>query len=201
MMSRADGAWATRRRPGALIVVLALHGLLVLALWQTLRSRSVEVPIERHALLWVDALAPAQPRPAATVPTRREAPPPPRDRAAVNALPPPHESTWVVESTPAPAASAASAPPAERLLDSAASRAAIRQSGRLPLLHERVAQAAGETIERTDTGLAREVAEAGQPDCLKDGKAAAGQIGPIGLGGILGLPFLAARVATGRCTK
>jgi hypothetical protein len=212
MMNRAEAraALPVRRRPGMALVVLGLHALLFLALAHTMRQRQVEVRHEQPPLVWVQPLAQA---PAAP---RAEQPPPPVARRPQHidepgkaqrrpASPAPaHESTWV-EPAPAvsaaPPVSAASAPPTERLMDSEATRTAMRQTGKLALLHERAAAATGSPIERTDTALARQVAEAGTPDCLKDPQAASGQIGPIGLGGILGLPFLAARVASGRCAK
>ncbi|WP_374562347.1 hypothetical protein [Ideonella sp.] len=215
MTSRVErpAALPSRRRPGAALMVLGLHALLFLALAHTMRERRVDVRHDRPPLVWVQPLAQAAaqpptlpappPRPAAAQ-RPRPVDPPALPRPAAPTLPPAHESTWV-EPAPvvsaAPPAPAASAPPAERLLDSAATRAAIRQTGRQALLHERAAEATGTPIERTDTALARGVAEATIPDCLKDPKAASGQIGPIALGGILGLPFLAARVASGRCAK
>lgn len=208
--AEAHAALPVRRRPGMALVVLGLHVLLFLALAQTMRERRVEVRHEQPPLVWVQPLAQAPVKPPA------EQPPPPATRRPQHidkpdqaqprpARPAPaHESTWV-EPAPAvsaaPPVSAASAPPAERLLDSEATRTAIRQTGKLPLLHERAAAATDTPIERTDTALARQVAEAGTPDCLKDPQAASGKIGPIGLGGILGLPFLAARVVSGRCAK
>lgn len=196
--SDRPGGWPVARRPGALAGVVALHALLVLALWQSLRSRELEVRVEPHALVWVNAL-PARPTRAAAPPAK-----PPPQRVAVPSRPPaparppaalaPHESTWV-EPAPAvaaaPAASAASSPPTERLLDSAATRAAIRQTGRMPLLQERAAAAAADGIARTDAGLAGGVAAAGMPDCMKD---------PVP-GGILGIPLLAVQVARGKCAK
>lgn len=212
MTSRVDhhAALPDRRRPGAALVVLGLHALLFLALAHTMRERRVDVRHDQPPLVWVQPLAqapakqPAQqpPRPAPPQPRHIDEPLPTRPSAPTR--PPAHESTWVAPApvmSAAPPTPAASAPPAERLLDSAATRAAIRQAGRQALLHERAAEATGMPIERTDTALARQVAEAGTPDCLKDPQAASGQIGPIGLGGILGLPFLAARVASGRCAK
>ena len=208
--AEAHAALPVRRRPGMALVVLGLHGLLFLALAHTMRERQVEVRHEQPPLVWVQPLAqapakqPAEqpPPPVASRPRHADEPDRAQPRPASPA--PAHESTWV-EPAPAvsaaPPVSAASAPSAGRLLDSDATRAAIRQTGKLALLHERAAAAPGLPIERTDTALAREVAEAGTPDCLKDPQAASGQIGPIGLGGILGLPFLAARVATGRCAK
>lgn len=218
MTTRPDSLWATRRHGAGLgLAVLALHLGLIVALWHAMHRRVVDVPHEPLALmLWplrepTPPPTPDHPTPQPNVPTRQaEAARPP----ATPSPSPPHESTWVV---PAPAATAApsslptpevsaqapaaSAPPAERLLDSAATRDAIRQAARRPLLQERAAEATGLPIERTDTALARAVQEAAEPDCLKDPKAASGQIGPVALGGLLGLPFLAARAATGRCAR
>jgi hypothetical protein len=200
-MSPPDAAarWHASRRPGTvlLVLVLALHAVLIAALWRTLHSRRVDVPQERHSVLWITAAAPlaapalppaALPRGAATKPERAR-PAPPADAPL-----PPHESTWVqpaavAEAAP-PAASAASAPP-ERLLDSAATRLALRQLARQPLLHERAAAATDDPIRRSDTALAQGVAEAGLADCLKDGVP----------GGILGIPLLAVQVARGKCAK
>lgn len=198
MRHPAEPGPAPTRHPAALGIVLVLHLALVLALWQTLRSRRVDVPAEPHALVWVNAL-PARPTRAATPPANA-----PRQQVAARTRPPaparlppalaPHESTWV-EPTPAvaaaPAASAASSPPTERLLDSAATHAAIRQAGRLPLLQERAAAATGDRIARTDTGLAGGVAAAGLADCMRD---------PVP-GGILGIPLIAVQVARGKCAK
>lgn len=209
---RAEAPYRPKHRPGAAALVLALHLLLGAGLWQAMRTRVVEVTPPQPSLTWVRPVPapvrrPVPPEPAARAePTARTAPrpaaPPPAEapRAAPTASP---ELTWVEPAAPAVAtapASAASAPP-ERLLDTAATRAALRRTGQQPLLHERAAEATGTTIARTDTALAQDVAEAGTPDCLRDPKAASGQIGPVGLGGILGLPFLAARVATGKCAK
>lgn len=212
---QAHAAYRPPQRRGAAVLVLALHLLLLAGLWQAMRTRVVEVVPPQRSLTWVRAL-PATP--AATPPPTAERParqlpqpsPPPiplrrADEPRVAAPPPRTELTWVepapaVATAPAAPASAASAPP-ERLLDTAATRSALRQLGRQPLLHEQAAESTGTVIARTDTALARDVAEAGTPDCLRDGKAASGQVGPVGLGGILGLPFLAARVATGKCAK
>jgi hypothetical protein len=212
---QAHAAYRPPHRRGAAVLVLALHLLLLAGLWQAMRTRVVEVMPPQRSLTWVRALpaAPAATPPAAAERPARQSPrpsPPPMpprraDEPRATAPPPRTELTWV-EPTPAVAtaaaapASAASAPP-ERLLDTAATRAALRALGRQPLLHEQAAESTGTVIARTDTALARDVAEAGTPDCLRDGKAASGQIGPVGLGGILGLPFLAARVATGKCAK
>jgi hypothetical protein len=177
------------------LAVVALHLLLALALWQALRTREIAVTPERSALIWLRPSlsaarqVPATPRPA-DVRRRPEVRPP--VATAIPAVPASHESTWVEApvATAEPAASAASAPPMERLLDTQATRIAIRQSARQPGLQESAAQAMGDEIGRTDTGLAGGVASAGKPDCAKMEAS----------GGLLGLPLLAAMVASGKCT-
>jgi hypothetical protein len=182
-----------RRRPGALqmLAVLGLHALFLAGLWQTLRHRPVSLRVEPPALLWLQPPAPV-PRGTALRPRRTE--PVAGARPVATPLPstpsPPGESQWVAAAPEAPA-SAASAPPAERLLDSAATRAAIRLAGRSPLLHERTAAATDQGIERSDTALAEQVAQAGLPDCMK---------APVP-GGLLGIPLLAVQVARGKCAK
>ena len=181
------------RRPGAAhgLLVLGLHALLLTGLWQAMRHRSVPIRVEPPAVIWLRAPAPmpqlASPRPDRSVPVPVAAP------AAATLRPsplPPGESQWVA-AAPEPRASAASAPPVERLLDSTATRAAIRLAGRSPLLHERTAAATGLDIERGDTALAEQVAQAGLPDCMK---------APVP-GGLLGLPALAVQAARGKCAK
>jgi hypothetical protein len=177
------------------LAVLALHVLLALALWHTLRTREVVVAPDRTALLWLrpsPAAARQVPAKPGPVDVRRRPDARSPVAPAIPAVPVPHESTWVEApvATAAPAASAASAPPMERLLDTEATRIAIRQSALQPGLHERTAQAMGDEIGRSDTGLAGGVASAGKPDCAKLQAP----------GGLLGLPILAAMVASGKCT-
>jgi hypothetical protein len=212
-MKHLDPLHRQARRPAAALIVLALHLLLLLCLWHTLRPRPAAVARDSAALVWIQPVAPARLAPVLSSPSATAAPrasarsplPPAPRAAAAPARWPTGESTWVepVPAAPAPvaAASAASAPPPTRLLDSEATRAAIREAGRQPLLHERAAAATQMPIMRTDTALAQGTAEAGRPDCMKDPAAAAGQIGPIAIGGLFGLPFLAARVVTGRCAQ
>jgi hypothetical protein len=94
---------------------------------------------------------------------------------------------------PASAATEAPAPPG-RLLDSAASRSALRELGRQTLLHERVSQAGDTAIARTDQGLGQGVAKAAHGDCLKGEFAGGGA-------GLLSLPLLAYAAAAGRCSR
>jgi hypothetical protein len=198
-----------QRRPGAALLVLGLHLLLVLGMWDGLARREVDVRPAAPALTWVRAVEPAPRVPTPDIPPPRSSPQPPTPKAAppVRTQASPATTTaltWVAPPAAAvpaaPASTPASAPP-ERLIDSPATRAALRDMGRQPLLSERAAEATGAPIARTDTALAQAAAEAAKPDCLRDGKAASGQIGPVGLGGILGLPFLAARVVSGDCAK
>ncbi|MGM9491780.1 hypothetical protein [Ideonella sp. YS5] len=197
---RAEG-WRGRRRGAATaLAVLAIHLLLATALWHSMRTRDVTVAPDRAALLWLWPSTPPRPtaplKPPAITPTPPKRSPGPAATGAPSARPAdiPHESEWVSPPAPvaaAPSASAASAPPAERLLDTEATRIAIRQSARQTSLQERTAQAMGEEISRTDTGLSGGVASAGKPDCAKLQAP----------GGLLGLPILAAMVASGKCSS
>lgn len=201
-MNRPDplAGWRASRRPGTvpLALVLVSHAVLIAALWRTLHSRHVDVPQEPLSVSWITAALPQPPPPhatrtAATPQARAAKPERARRGLPVDTPAPPHESTWVQPAAVAaamPAASAASAPP-EPLLDSAATRLALRQLARQPLLHERAASATDDPIRRSDTALAQGVAGAGLSDCLKDGAP----------GGILGIPLLAVQVARGKCAK
>jgi hypothetical protein len=92
-----------------------------------------------------------------------------------------------------PQAPAASAVPG-RLLDSAASRQAIRDAARGPLLAERAAAATGIEPVSAAEKLSQGAAAAGLGDCMKGDYAGGGM-------GLLSLPFLALAAASGRCAK
>jgi hypothetical protein len=200
LTSRSAEAWDGRRRGAATVVaVLAIHLLLAVALWHSLRTREVTVAPARAALLWLRPSSPPRPmpppKPSVAPATRPKKAPGPVSNEAPRSRPAdiPHESEWVQPPPPvavAPAASAASVPVTERLLDTEATRNAIRQSARQASLQERTAQAMGDDIGRTDTGLSGGVASAGKPDCAKLQAP----------GGLLGLPVLAAMVASGKCS-
>ncbi|WP_374675446.1 hypothetical protein [Ideonella sp.] len=204
-MPPADTGWRPRAGRRTLGVVLLLHVLLVAGLWQAMRWRSVWVTHDRPAvLLWVqpqavprpavvDVTGPAAERPrlAMPPPTPPAPPPAPRPPAAQWVVPLPAPAPPLAAVAAAPPASAASQPPTERLMDSEATRAAIRLAGRQPLLHERAADATGMAPARTDTAMAQGVAASTKGDCMKDAVP----------GGLLGLPLLAAKVATGNCSK
>ena len=100
--------------------------------------------------------------------------------------------------TPAPTLSraepAASAPDVS-LLDSEATRRAIRASARAPSLTAEVARVGGEPARATaQERLGKEVKDAGRGDCAKGEYAGAGM-------GLLSLPFLVAAAARGECAR
>lgn len=100
--------------------------------------------------------------------------------------------------TPAPTLSraepAASAPDIS-LLDSEATRRAIRASARATSLTAEVARVGGEPARATaQERLGKEVKDAGRGDCAKGEYAGAGM-------GLLSLPFLVAAAARGECAR
>ncbi|MDC8770666.1 hypothetical protein [Roseateles albus] len=97
---------------------------------------------------------------------------------------------------PAPPAAPSSdkaAPPL--LINSDATRRAIRQATRAPLLSERAAQAMGDgpPLEQS-ARLGQEIQKAGNGDCLKGEFAGGGA-------GILSLPFWLLAEARGKCAR
>jgi hypothetical protein len=84
--------------------------------------------------------------------------------------------------------------PREALLSTEATRLAIRQATRQPLLSERVAQATGIQATTSAERLAAAAGGAAKGDCLKGEFAGGGM-------GLLSLPFLAVAAATGQCAK
>lgn len=108
----------------------------------------------------------------------------PQKAAADTAATPPPEAL-----PPAPGSGSGS------LLNSEATRRAIQQATRAPLLAERAASASQDPgRETTQQRLSREMARAGHGDCLKGEFAGAGM-------GLLSLPFLLAAEAGGKCRK
>jgi hypothetical protein len=212
------------RRWGTLLVVVGLHLALLLAWRLALRPQVlVAVAPPPAGLLWLQperplhlppSTATARPGPGRP-PAARQVPPepaPPSRQAASRTRPnPPAEGTRATPATPgspvpaeaavattvAPAAEPpASAPPPVpgSLMDSEATRQAIRQAARQPLLSERAATATGEPFRTADGRLAEAAAQAGKGDCLKGEYFGGGA-------GLLSLPFLAAAVVRGQCAK
>lgn len=181
-------------RATALLLIVGLH-LAVIAVWLTARW-VVTLPIERMGtLVWVP-LAPPKPAPqptaAAPAAARPAAPPRP---AAVPTTAAVAEPTLTVVAEPQ---AAAPLPPASgprpRLLDSEASRRAIRDAGSQPLLAERAAAATGQAIVSKDQQYSEAAAKAGKGNCLKGEFAGGGM-------GLLSLPALALAAAKGDCAK
>jgi hypothetical protein len=92
-----------------------------------------------------------------------------------------------------PPARPASAP-LPRLLDTEATRQAIRDAARQPLLSERAARAMDLEPTTDAQRLSAAAAAAAQGDCVKGEFAGGGM-------GVLSLPFLALAVARGACAK
>ena len=189
----------------ASLAVLALHVVLLWLLVDSSTTRSAReqnaAPPTRITLRLITALPPTAPAPVAIeAPGRvpkpsRPAEPWSRTRKATSepgttAMTVPLREAAI---RPEPAASAESLAPS--LLDTEATRRAIRASARTPSLGDQLAQAREEP-ERpgAQARLANGVKAAGQGDCLKGEFAGAGM-------GLLSLPFLAIATAQGDCAK
>ncbi|CAN5899766.1 hypothetical protein BH11PSE8_BH11PSE8_37730 [soil metagenome] len=107
-----------------------------------------------------------------------------------NEITPPQVETAMRAEPPASAPDAA-----HPLLDTEATRRAIRASARAPSLHDQLAIAREEPAPvNAQQRLANGVKSAGKGDCMKGEFAGGGM-------GLLSIPFLAAAVATGACAK
>ncbi len=204
-------AWPARRRGhGALRVAaaLALHGLLLWALWAGVGRVDRVRPVREvwtSLVAIADRAAPAPVRAAERVPppaARRSRTPaapvvaaprraPAHEPQAITLPPPPAASAALAAVTPASAPSA----PLGSILDTEATRAAILAVARGPLLSERVAAATGiAPVAGANERLAHGVDAAHHGDCMQGDFAGGG-------GGLLSLPFLAIAAATGKCSK
>ena len=189
----------------ASLAVLALHMMLLWLLVDSSTTRSAReqnaAPPTRITLRLITASPPTAPAPVAIeAPGRvpkpsRPAEPWSRTRKATSepgttAMTVPLREAAI---RPEPAASAESLAPS--LLDTEATRRAIRASARTASLGDQLAQAREEP-ERpgAQARLANGVKAAGQGDCLKGEFAGAGM-------GLLSLPFLAIATAQGDCAK
>jgi hypothetical protein len=133
-----------------------------------------------------------------TAPRRNGTPARPAPEAAPVAAAADVEATALPEAAPAAAASAALDMQLPR--GAGAERGALMQPDR-SMVRQALNDPRSNVRHDPTQDLSLAVAAAGEPDCLKDPKAAAAKIGPIGVGGLLGLPVLVARIATGRCAK
>lgn len=195
--------------PWVLAAVLALHLLLLWGLREATYRPTPTAPSHTRALRVtmltearvVPAAAPSQASPAAV-------PRPPRRTNARVALP---SSPTVVDPQPEsadpaslPAGTAAqpeadqpvaAAPPASSpLLDSLASRRAIRELARQRPITEQAALASATTLPAPGARLGERIREAGKGDCAKGDYFGAGM-------GLLSLPFLAAAAIRDECAQ
>ncbi|MEP6874103.1 MAG: hypothetical protein ABI887_07030 [Burkholderiales bacterium] len=187
-----------RRIAIAVVAVLALHAALIVALSRSrTMSRSV-TPTQRVTLRLIPP----------SVPRAAEAARPPAASLAAHVTPPrnttptrpneprdtPTASTASAAITPPePAASTPEVQPS--LMDTDATRRAIRASARTPLLSDQLAQSRDEPARQSAADrLAHGVRDAGKGDCAKGEYAGAGM-------GLLSLPFLAAAALAGNCAK
>lgn len=159
-----------------------------------------------------DAQAPVKRAQATPTPTRPDDPlRPPRDATAsrlrmaplrqLDVTAPPDTPTPATASTTPPdtdtpaVAAAPAASGAQRLLDSEATRRAIRQAATAPLLAERADQSSQAPERLGPSGkLGQEIKKAGNGDCLKGEFAGAGM-------GLLSAPFWLLAEARGKCAK
>ena len=190
--------------PASLLLVALLHALALLGLLAGLRPQP-SAP-GHAASQGVLILLPPLARPAADAPT------PPAARAerprAVAATPQPAgaeiaadpRETVPVEPPLLARAQAASAPASAplvgpSLLDSEATRRAVRMATREPLLSERTAAASDDPGRlNAQQRLGQEMAQAATGDCLKGEYAGGGM-------GLLSLPFWLAAEVRGKCRR
>ena len=186
-----------RRIVPTLAGVLAVHVALMALLTGTRTAPRRDAAPPRVTLRLISTALPprnAQPtdaaaaRPVARIATsaRARQPTPMSDR----------DSRATAATTAIAAEPAASAPePLPSLMESDATRRAIRASARTPSLSDQLAQSRQEPHRPSATDrLAIGVREAGKGDCAKGEYAGAGM-------GLLSLPFLAAAAVSGNCAK
>jgi hypothetical protein len=209
-----QGAPSISRRGAALAVlaVIALHLALIALLngsaaWQPRRGapptasprvtlRLIPLPVPPAPVPRVEAAAP-RPNARMTAPIRTHARTPERLRGAPVAAP---VAAAAINATRPEAVShaepAASAPEIlPSLMDTEATRRAIRASARQPSLTDQLAHARDEPRRASvDERLGAAVRSAAKGDCLKGEFPGAGM-------GLLSLPFLAAALSSGNCAK
>ncbi|MEO8807546.1 MAG: hypothetical protein ABI433_15805 [Burkholderiaceae bacterium] len=203
---------ARRRGAIALVAVLVFH----LALFWLLLGSTARFATQEARVVWVPRVTlRLLPLPSAAAPLTQTTPTRPdrnaaarRQPAARSRIAPPSSVATIPtpapitesepgEAPPAVAARAelAASAPGVSLLETEASRRAIRAAARSTSLREQVAQAGAEPRRSSaQERLGQEVKEAGRGDCLKGEYLGAGM-------GILSLPFLALAAGRGACAQ
>ena len=179
-----------RRIFPALTGVLAMHLTLIALLNGARTTPHDAAPSSRLTLRLVPTALPPKPAP------RTEVAPAPTPRRTAATRPHQRMPSATRDAHDTPPAAAASAPNAlPSLLDSDATRRAIRASAHAPSLGDQLAQSRGEPHRPSASErLATRVHDAGKGDCAKGEYAGAGM-------GLLSLPFLAAAAIGGHCAK
>jgi len=192
-----------RRIVPTLAGVLAVHVALMALLTGTRTAPRRDAAPPRVTLRLISTALPPRPasptdaaaarpvaRTAASARARQPTPMSDRDSRAT-AAPTATTATTAIAAEPG-----ASAPePLPSLMESDATRRAIRASARTPSLSDQLAQSRQEPHQPSATDrLAIGVREAGKGDCAKGEYAGAGM-------GLLSLPFLAAAAVSGNCAK
>ena len=206
----AERPASQRQRTGVLLCVAAAHGLLIVALGESMpprASRDTPARITLRLIAPTPATTPQRAEPiAAAAPQTHARIGPQGPRARVERAPgasaaaptadlgSAQPSLSVVDRAE-PAVAAASQPPPS-LMNTEATRRAIRASARAPSLTDEVARATGESPRpaNAEERLGSAVRSAGKGDCAKGDYAGAGM-------GLLSLPFLAAAMARGACAQ
>ena len=190
-----------RRIAPALVGVLLVHLALLIALLDGARLPQPDAaPTPRMTLRLVPTVLPPKPAPgtdaAPTQATPRTAAPARLRNAARPSMRDGHAPSDIAATAitaPEPTASGAETSPS--LLDSEATRRAIRASARTPSFSDQLAQSREEPRRLSaNDRLAGGVREAGNGDCMTGEYAGAGM-------GLLSLPFLAAAIAGGNCAQ
>lgn len=190
----------SRRRAGvAVLAVLALHGALIVALSRSWTMPNATTPATRITLRVIPLAVPPAAEVAPPIAASLLADQAARSRrpATTRASKPPETpvaaTTSAAITPPEPAASTPDLPPL--LIDTEATRRAIRASARTASLGDQLAKARDEPARQSAADrLAHGVKDAGKGDCAKGEYAGAGM-------GLLSLPFLAAAVIGGDCAK
>jgi hypothetical protein len=200
------------QRLAVLLAVAGVHGWLLFGG----RPPAPRLPVESAAAritvrLVADRPLPAAARPGASTVRSPSVPPPratparrvpaaaisrPADSPSVPALP--VDTAVDAREVPPPAltaATAASAAPQERLIDTAATRGALRKLAReVPVAEQAALASSAPPVQTAEQRLAQDIAQAGKGDCAKGEYAGAGM-------GVLSLPFLVAAKLRDQCAK